>query len=164
MAASLMVTGEQFRMARAALRLTTREVAAIVGIDKNTLLRAEAGARGYYQTVIALQAAYEARGIEFLDPIEGVRGPGVALKWGVDLSQKPASGGTGVSADEDSQGGGASAAWDDGIDALHEETPPDADPEIEELRAYWRANSEKWAAMHKSTRWALLDEMGLREL
>ena len=37
------ITGDQLRMARAALRLTSREVAKITGVDKGTIIRAEFG-------------------------------------------------------------------------------------------------------------------------
>ena len=76
------ITGDQLRMARAALRLTSREVAEITGVDKGTIIRAEFRGQPYYRTVAALQAAYEARGIKFLEPVENDHGPGVALKWG----------------------------------------------------------------------------------
>ena len=37
-------------------------------------------------TIEAIRRALEAAGIEFIDPEEGKRGPGVALKWGTVVS------------------------------------------------------------------------------
>ena len=72
------ITGDQLRMARAALKLSIQEVSRRTGIDKSTIVRAEAGGNTYYQTMIKLQSLLEAEGVEFIDPVEGQRGAGVA--------------------------------------------------------------------------------------
>ncbi len=88
-------TGDQIRMARSALRITVREMAEMTGIDKSTIVRVEAGGNVYHATMVKLQTALEAAGAEFLDAIEGQRGPGVAFKWGVDPSKRAPGAGVG---------------------------------------------------------------------
>ena len=82
------ITGDQLRMARAALKLSIQEVSRRTGIDKSTIVRAEAGGNTYYQTMIKLQTLLEAEGVEFIDPVEGQRGAGVALKWGIEPAKR----------------------------------------------------------------------------
>ncbi|WKW51400.1 helix-turn-helix domain-containing protein [Rhodomicrobium lacus] len=93
------ITGDQLRMARAALKLTVRDLAEITGIDKSTIARAEAGGRAYYATMVKLQEALESNGVEFLDPTDE-RGAGVALKLGVDPSRKSDEKGTALDKQE----------------------------------------------------------------
>jgi DNA-binding XRE family transcriptional regulator len=158
------LTAAQCRAARGLLSWTQGDLGAKARIATKTIGQFETGgAPTHWRTLEALTKAFESAGIEFLDPVDGVSGPGVRLKWEVYQSQSAQSvPGTGPA---DSGPVQEAEAWDDGIEALHDATiPPAIDPEIGELRAYWQANPEKWAAMHKSTRWALLDEMGLRQL
>jgi hypothetical protein len=161
-----MLYAEQLRGARAFLRWDQSTVANRANVSVETVKRLERldGALTGVKvaTIDAIRSTLEAAGVEFSDPAEGVRGPGVALKWGVDLSQKP-NGTTGAGTG-DSQPGSQAGAWDDGSEDLHAEAAPADDPEIEELRAYWRASPEKWAALYTSTRLALLHEMELRRL
>jgi transcriptional regulator with XRE-family HTH domain len=147
------IKSEQLRMPRAALKLTTREVAEITGIDKSTIVRAEAGGKAYYSTITTLQALFEAEGIEFLDQIEGVAGPGVRLKWGVDTAQRhKRETGTGTAEDPALD----AAPWDEEDDSVP--------PEIGALRAFWRERPEQWQALHEVSRLALLREMQLGSL
>ena len=76
------VTPIQFRMARAALGLTVRELATSAGVHRNTIVRIEAGEASHGPTMAAVQRALEASGVVFIPAIEGVHGPAVALKWG----------------------------------------------------------------------------------
>ena len=71
------ITGDQVRMGRAAAKLTTRELAARADIDKATIVRVEGGAKGSRRIMRNLQAALEAAGVEFTEPVEGVCGSGV---------------------------------------------------------------------------------------
>jgi len=101
------ITGDQLRMARAALKLSIQEVSRRTGIDKSTIVRAEAGGNTYYQTMIKLQALLEAEGVEFIDPVEGQRGAGVALKWGIEPAKRLPGSRT-----EEGEDGGALQALD----------------------------------------------------
>lgn len=160
----MLMQATQCRAARGLLNWSQGELGQKARVDRKTIADYERGFRSPHpRTLEALLKALEAAGIEFLDPIEGVCGSGVRFRWGAEPLQRTAGGSEGEAGGANQDASQASA-WDDGIDALHEEAPPAVDPEIEELRAYWRANPAKWAAMHKSTRWALLDEMGLRQL
>lgn len=152
------------RAARGILGWSQADLAVKSGVARSAIAGFEAGnSAPTPRTLRDIAAAFEAAGVLFIDPVEGVHQGAVGLKWGADAAKRTSSGASTGPA-ESSQADSQAIAWDDGIDALHEEVHLAADPEIEEMRTYWRANPEKWAAMHKSTRWALLGEMGLRKL
>jgi transcriptional regulator with XRE-family HTH domain len=68
----------QCRMARAALGLGVREVAAAAKVSTDTVARFERGEDLKERTIEALQRTFEAAGIEFIDENGG--GPGVRLR------------------------------------------------------------------------------------
>ena len=65
-------------MARVALGLGVRELAAKAGVTANTITRIENGADARQSTIDRLRAVLEAAGIEFIDENGG--GPGVRLR------------------------------------------------------------------------------------
>ena len=157
-----MPTSDQVRMARALLRLTMKELSKLSEIDPSTIVRVEAGAKTYAMTLRQLQASFEAAGVVFIDPVEGVHQGAVGLKWGAEipLREPKAEGRTGPY----SQGASQAAPWDEGIDALHEEAAQSADPEIEAMRAYWREHPSEWAGLSPAGQRVLLQEMRLDSL
>ena len=68
----------QCRMARAALGLGVRELAAAAKVSVDTVARFERGDELKERTIEALQRTLEAAGIEFIDENGG--GPGVRLR------------------------------------------------------------------------------------
>ena len=68
----------QCRMARAALGLGVRDLAAAAKVSIDTVTRFERGDELKVRTIEALQRALEAAGLEFIDENGG--GPGVRLK------------------------------------------------------------------------------------
>jgi transcriptional regulator with XRE-family HTH domain len=68
-------------MARAALGLGVRDVAALAGVSPDTIARLERGEELKPATVSAIRAALEAAGVEFVPENGG--GAGVRLKKGV---------------------------------------------------------------------------------
>ena len=101
-----MLYSEQLRAARALLRWEQSTVAARAGISVETVKRLERPIVAVkVATIEAIRRAFEAAGIEFIDPEEGQRGPGVALKWGTVVSSS--LGGKDASASGD--GGGLKA-------------------------------------------------------
>jgi transcriptional regulator with XRE-family HTH domain len=68
---------DQARMARAALKLSVREAAALAKMSPNTVVRVEAGLPVNNSTVVALRVALEAAGVVF--DSNGV-GPGVRMR------------------------------------------------------------------------------------
>lgn len=62
-----MITATQARMARAALRLTVRDVAEKAGLDKNTVSNFEMTGSAHTSTAQSLRDFYEARGCRFID-------------------------------------------------------------------------------------------------
>jgi transcriptional regulator with XRE-family HTH domain len=71
---------DQARMARAALKLGVREIAAAAKVSPNTVTRLEAGLPVNSSTVAAIRAALEAAGVEFI--AENGGGAGVRLRKG----------------------------------------------------------------------------------
>lgn len=72
------VTAAQCRMARAALQLGVREVAAMAEVSPNTIARLERGEALYPRTLTAIRAALESAGVELI--AENGGGPGVRLR------------------------------------------------------------------------------------
>ena len=68
----------QCRMARAALGLGVRELAAAAKVSVDTVARFERGDELKERTIEALQRTLEAAGVEFIDENGG--GPGVRLR------------------------------------------------------------------------------------
>ena len=64
--------GTQCKMARAALGIGVRELAAKAGVSPDTVSRLEKGAKLHQRTVIAIREAMEEAGVEFL-PDGGMR-------------------------------------------------------------------------------------------
>lgn len=74
-----MMQPSQCRMARAALKISVRELAKLAGVAANTITRFETGkSRGYADTVARIQKVLEEAGVEFIDENGG--GPGVRLR------------------------------------------------------------------------------------
>lgn len=74
-----MLTREQVKMARAALGWTVQDLAAEAGLAGNTVSRYENGTDAYGETLVKLQRALEAGGVDFIDE-DDEGGPGVRLK------------------------------------------------------------------------------------
>ncbi|MBG6178775.1 DNA-binding XRE family transcriptional regulator [Labrenzia sp. EL_208] len=74
---SRILTGEQFRMAKAALGLANPQVAEMTGLHRNTLNKADKG-DATDATWALIKLTLEAAGIEFIPENGG--GPGVRLK------------------------------------------------------------------------------------
>jgi DNA-binding XRE family transcriptional regulator len=72
------MNADQCRMARAALRMTVKQLAEIAEVSPDTVVRLEDGQELKPRTVAAIRAALEAAGVIFVD--ENGEGPGVRLK------------------------------------------------------------------------------------
>jgi transcriptional regulator with XRE-family HTH domain len=68
----------QVRMARAALRFSVRDLAAIAGVAPNTVTRIEAGLHVNSSTRAVIRSTLESAGVEFI--AESGAGPGVRLR------------------------------------------------------------------------------------
>lgn len=74
-----MITPAQCRMARAALEIGVRELAALADVSAMTVTRFENGkSAGYPDTLQKIRSALESAGIIFID--ENGQGPGVRLR------------------------------------------------------------------------------------
>ena len=137
-----MLYPEQLRAARALLRWEQSTVAAHARVSVETVKRLER-LHGpivavKVATIEAIRRALEAAGIEFIDPEEGKRGPGVALKWGTVVGGSLGGKDTGTSGD----GGG--------MKALHGAEP---------LASYWVDHPREWAKLSEAGRAVLSLEM-----
>ena len=137
-----MLYSEQLRAARALLRWEQSTVAARAGISVETVKRLERLdgpiVAVKVATIEAIRRAFEAAGIEFIDPEEGKRGPGVALKWGTVVSSNL----SGKDASASGDGGG--------LKALHGAEP---------LASYWIDHPREWAKLSDAGRAVLSIEM-----
>jgi len=73
-----MLTADQARMARAALKWGIRDVAKKTGLSTKTIHQVEKGADAYASTLATIRAAFEKAGIDFI--AENGGGPGVRLR------------------------------------------------------------------------------------
>ena len=136
-----MLYSEQLRAARALLRWEQSTVAAHARVSVETVKRLERLdgpiVAVKVATIEAIRRALEAAGIEFIDPVEGKRGPGVALKWGTVVG--------------DSQGGKETGkGGDGGLKALRGAEP---------LASYWLDHPREWARLSEAGRAVLSIEM-----
>jgi len=72
-----MLSADQVRMARAALRWGVRDLASRANVTAATVTRIEAGRPSYPATLEALRIAFEAAGIEFIPE----NGGGVGVRF-----------------------------------------------------------------------------------
>jgi DNA-binding XRE family transcriptional regulator len=73
-----LITADQIRMARAALKWSVRDLAEKSGLTPNTVSRIENGAESFASTIQRIQVALEQGGILFIEQNGG--GPGVRLR------------------------------------------------------------------------------------
>lgn len=75
-----MIEPSQIRMARAALKISVRELAKLSGVADSTILRFETGKGAILTTNMRrIEEALEAAGVTFL-PADSTGGPGVRLR------------------------------------------------------------------------------------
>jgi transcriptional regulator with XRE-family HTH domain len=162
------LTPEQCRAARAVLDMQQRELAAKSKVSKKTIADFERGLRSpYVRTLEDLRRTFEAEGVVFVPPVEGVHSGAVGLKWGFKPVARTAS------RSEDQDGVGSSGldamGWDDWEgDSVEDDEPlPPLDWTDDDKRSQiemWRSQPEKWAALHEVSRQALLRAMGVDRL
>ena len=137
-----MLYSEQLRAARALLRREQSTVAAHARVSVETVKRLERLdgpiVAVKVATIEAIRRALEAAGIEFIDPEEGKRGPGVALKWGTVVGDSQ----SGKEAGKGGDGGG--------LKALRGAEP---------LASYWLDHPREWARLSEAGRAVLSIEM-----
>ena len=118
-----MLYSEQLRAARALLRWEQSTVAAHARVSVETVKRLERLdgpiVAVKVATIEAIRRALEAAGIEFIDPEEGKRGPGVALKWGTVVGESLAGKETGKGGDGRTEG----ASWRRALGVLLARSP-----------------------------------------
>ena len=75
-----MITNDQLRMARAALRLNITDLAKLAGINKGTIVRIEAGFGAHPLTLKQLQEVLEIAGVIFIEADDNA-GPASGSNW-----------------------------------------------------------------------------------
>lgn len=134
------ITGDHVRMLRGALRLTVREFAKICRVDKMTVSTLERGAKAQSGTQDKIREAF-AQYVEFIEPVEGVRGAGIVMKWGVepigDATDQQQDGTAGT------PGSGLhSRAWDEDFDDFYALDETALDDEDRKWLEFIRTNPE----------------------
>ncbi|QQM32281.1 helix-turn-helix transcriptional regulator [Martelella lutilitoris] len=80
-----MITSQQIRAARALLGLSQDEAAALTGVDREALAKAETdGGERDFAVADALEKAFAKKGIAFIEDGENGGGPGVRLAHSID--------------------------------------------------------------------------------
>jgi transcriptional regulator with XRE-family HTH domain len=157
------ISGDQVRMARGALRMAVRELGELAGVDKMTVVRIEAGEGARASTFERLRSALEAAGVVFLAPLDGVHGAGVAFKWGFDTASLGATSGNYDATNKPGEGLDA-RSWDaDFSDATPQplpDLPPMTDAERESLRQHCR---ERWERISPIGKACMARVMGLND-
>ena len=161
------IIGEQLRMVRGALRMSMVDFAEFAGIDKMTVVRIERGGRTHAATLKKIRATLEPY-IRFIEPVDGVSGPGVILKVGFEAVVRND---VEAAAGQDQPGGDglSSHAWDapDDLDVVDDEPLPPLDWNDEDRAnqiEHWRSRPEAWAKLHEVSRQCLLQAMGVERL
>ena len=85
------MTGEQVRMAKAALGISNPALAERTGLHRNTINRAEKG-EGRPATFDHLRRFFEAEGVRFLGNGDVATGPGVSLSTHPDSDSEESNG------------------------------------------------------------------------
>jgi transcriptional regulator with XRE-family HTH domain len=151
------------RAARGILGWSQADLANKSGVARSAIAGFESGnSVPTPRTFRDIAAAFEAAGVVFVDPVEGVHQGAVGLKWGAEIPQREPK--TEGRAGPDALGASQAAPWDEGIDALREEAAQFADPEIEAMRTYWRQHPSEWAGLSRAGQRVLLLEMRLNNL
>ena len=151
------ITAQQSKAARAFLGWTQAELARSTRCAQSTVAAFESGVSALQPRIMEdLVDALESAGVVFIDPVEGVHGPAVGLRWDVAQSRQP---GEGTAAGEAGKGG-LKAAWDDieedaDLDALLGEQPA-PNPDMAEM---WLADPELWARLSEGGRETLSRSM-----
>jgi transcriptional regulator with XRE-family HTH domain len=162
------LTPEQCRAARAVLDMQQRELAAKSKVSKKTIADFERGLRSpYVRTLEDLRRTFEAEGVVFVPPEEGVHSGAVGLKWGFRPIARTALQ-SNVTSQGEGKGGLDAMAWDwegepteDDVSVpLLEWTDDDKRDQVE----HWRARPEAWAALAEVSRQCLLRAMGVERL
>ncbi len=142
----------QCRAARALLGWSQRDLEMRAKVSRKAIADFEREvSTPYARTIRDIVETLEAAGIEFQAPQEGIAGPGVRLKWGVEIPQRSQMGGGSDSHDDPALEAQASKADD-------EKSIPQ---EIKELR---RAQPGQRMPLQASSRFTLLQEMRLAGL
>lgn len=122
-----------------ALRLTVREFAKMCRLDKMTVSELERGIRRVHSgTQEKIREAFTPY-VEFIEPIEGVRGAGIIMKWGVEPIGDTNDGDDERNTSKYGDDGFHSRAWDDDFDNVNFDESSLSDDERQWLH-YVRTN------------------------
>jgi transcriptional regulator with XRE-family HTH domain len=136
----MFITAAQCRAARALLGWSQRELEARAKVSKKAIADFERGAsEPYARTMRDIFETLDAAGIQFLNAEDGVGGPGVRFKLGVEIPDRTRK-----------EGSSANDAGERGFDALNWEDDFSGEERIEkdpELIAYWSAHPEQWTKL-----------------
>lgn len=145
------MTPEQCRMARALLRLTTRQLAEAADVNKGTIVSIEAGKRGHAGPVQRIRAYFESQGVYFIPALKEMHGPAVALRWGADVAS--VSPDSDPSKQENAGEGYNAASWDEDDQVAFGED------ELADLRRHF-SQPERWDRLSEASKKAITRALG----
>jgi DNA-binding XRE family transcriptional regulator len=160
------VTGEHVRMLRGAFRMSMHEFARFVKVVPSTVVSLEAGRGTKPKTPAKILAAFEAY-VEFVEPDESGRGPGIILKKGFEAIVRNDTQGAATSQGDDT-GALDALGWDWESESVEDDEPLPPLDWTDEDRAdqieHWRSRPEAWAKLHEVSRQCLLRAMGVEAI
>lgn len=169
------ISAGQCRAARALLAWKQQELTEKSGVSLKTIADFERGASTPYpRTMRDIVATFEAAGLLFLPPQEGVHSGAVGYKWGFDFSMlggattgtSPSNPRTDLSAMEWDALDEYAEALQPNLNQTPRLTPPltwTAEDRANQI-IYWRERPEKWASLADVSRQCLLRAMGVERL
>jgi transcriptional regulator with XRE-family HTH domain len=137
-------------MARALLRLTTRQLAEAADVSKGTVISIEAGKRGHAGPVQRIRQYFESQGVYFIPALKEMHGPAVALRWGFDAPGARLE--RTASEQDDASGDLEASTWD-------EEEISFASHELAELQRHF-SEAERWARLSDASKRAITRALG----
>jgi transcriptional regulator with XRE-family HTH domain len=164
------MTPAQLRAARALLKIGGGDLAALAGVDKMAVVRAESGSKkSYVGTIEKLRIALENAGIVFLDGVVGEYEPTAALRCGVKSADTKSELANNDASNEPSKDF-SSAAWDDfdDFDDFASDQPvtpyiiPISDADRANLRQHF-ADPERWNKLSERAKSVYRRELGLND-
>lgn len=145
------------RMIRGAFRLTVRDFAEIADINKMTVVSMEGGKPAWARTQQKISSAF-APYVEFVDAVDGVRGPGIILKPGYEAIVRQSRGADDADGLDESCFGAASE--ERGFTPSMQRSGDVTQGRI----ARWRAHLARLSASTYGAPTSLLRAMGVRGL